>query len=213
MEELTMSDNNKFYICEHCGNLIGMIHDAGVPMMCCGQRMTKLEPGTVEASQEKHVPVVSVTGKTVRVTVGSVLHPMTPEHSILWVYLQTDKGGQRKCLEVGKDPVVTFALADETPLKVYAYCNLHGLWMADVEVEEKTCDLKPLNMTSSENYTVCNCNNVSYFDILDAIEQHSDVKGLLEVFDAVRETTKCSTGCGGCYDRVTAIISEYMSNK
>lgn len=213
MEELTMSDNNKFYICEHCGNLIGMIHDAGVPMMCCGQRMTKLEPGTVEASQEKHVPVVSVTGKTVRVTVGSVLHPMTPEHSILWVYLQTDKGGQRKCLEVGKDPVVTFALADETPLKVYAYCNLHGLWMADVEVEEKTCDLKPLNMTSSENYTVCNCNNVSYFDILDAIEQHSDVKGLLEVFDAVRDTTKCSTGCGGCYDRVTAIISEYMSNK
>ena len=208
-----MSDNNKFYICEHCGNLIGMIHDAGVPMMCCGQRMTKLEPGTVEASQEKHVPVVSVTGKTVRVTVGSVLHPMTPEHSILWVYLQTDKGGQRKCLEVGKDPVVTFALADETPLKVYAYCNLHGLWMADVEVEEKTCDLKPLNMTSSENYTVCNCNNVSYFDILDAIEQHSDVKGLLEVFDAVRDTTKCSTGCGGCYDRVTAIISEYMSNK
>ena len=69
-----MCDNNKFYICEHCGNLIGMINDAGVPMMCCGRKMTKLEPGTVEASLEKHLPVVSVEGNTVKVTVGSVEH-------------------------------------------------------------------------------------------------------------------------------------------
>ena len=62
-----MCENNKFYICEHCGNLIGMINDAGVPMMCCGQKMTKLVPGTVEASVEKHLPVVSVDGKTVTV--------------------------------------------------------------------------------------------------------------------------------------------------
>ena len=127
-----MCDNNKFYICEHCGNLIGMIHDSGVPMKCCGQNMTKLEAGTVEASREKHIPVASVDGSRVTVTVGSVEHPMTAEHSILWVYLQTDKGGQRKCLEVGKAPVVTFALADEKPLCVYAYCNLHGLWKADI---------------------------------------------------------------------------------
>lgn len=127
-----MCDNNKFYICEHCGNLIGMIHDAGVPMMCCGQKMTKLEPGVVEASHEKHIPVVSVDGKTVTVTIGSVEHPMVEEHSILWVYLQTDKGGQRKCLEVGKAPVVTFVLADEKPVAAYAYCNLHGLWKADI---------------------------------------------------------------------------------
>ena len=127
-----MCDNNKFYICEHCGNMIGMIHDAGVPMMCCGQKMTKLEPGVVEASHEKHIPVVSVDGKTVTVTIGSVEHPMVEEHSILWVYLQTDKGGQRKCLEVGKAPVVTFALADEKPVAAYAYCNLHGLWKADI---------------------------------------------------------------------------------
>ena len=105
-----MCDNNKFYICEHCGNLIGMIHDAGVPMMCCGQKMTKLEPGVVEASHEKHIPVVSVDGNIVTVTIGSVEHPMLEEHHIEWVYLQTDKGGQRKCLEVGKPPVVTFAL-------------------------------------------------------------------------------------------------------
>lgn len=127
-----MCDNNRFFICEHCGNVVGMIHNAGVPIMCCGQKMKELEPGTVEASREKHIPVVSVDGKTVTVNVGSVEHPMASEHSILWVYLQTDRGGQRKCLEVGKPPVVTFALADEKPVAVYAYCNLHGLWKADV---------------------------------------------------------------------------------
>ena len=73
---------NRFFICEHCGNLIGMIHDAGVPMMCCGQKMTKIEPGTVEASREKHLPVVTVTENTVKVEIGSQAHPMTEEHSI-----------------------------------------------------------------------------------------------------------------------------------
>ena len=124
--------DNRFFICEHCGNIVGMINDAGVPMMCCGQKMTKLVPGVVEASHEKHIPVVTVEGNEVKVAVGSVEHPMVAEHSILWVYLQTDKGGQRKCLEVGAAPTVTFALADEKPVAVYAYCNLHGLWKADV---------------------------------------------------------------------------------
>ena len=123
---------NRFYICEHCGNIIGMIHDAGVPMMCCGQKMTQLVPGVVEASAEKHVPVVSREGDVVRVSVGSVAHPMTEEHGIVWVYLQTNRGGQRKCLEVGAEPTVSFALLDETPVAVYAYCNLHGLWMAEI---------------------------------------------------------------------------------
>ncbi len=122
----------KFYICEHCGNLVGMINASGVPMMCCGQKMTAIEPGTVEASTEKHIPVATVNGNTVTVEVGSVAHPMVEEHSILWVYLQTDKGGQRKNLEVGKAPAVTFALADEKAVAVYAYCNLHGLWKADI---------------------------------------------------------------------------------
>ena len=122
----------KYYVCEHCGNMIGLIHNAGVPMMCCGQKMTRLEPGSVEASHEKHIPVVSVEGDTVSVTVGSVLHPMTEEHSILWVYLETDRGGQRKCLSVGSAPSVSFRLADEKPIAVYAYCNLHGLWRCDV---------------------------------------------------------------------------------
>jgi len=201
--------NNKFYICEHCGNLIGMINDAGVPMMCCGQKMTKLEAGTVEASKEKHIPVVSVTGNTVTVKVGSVEHPMVEEHSILWVYLQTDKGGQRKCLEVGSAPTVTFALSDEKPLAVYAYCNLHGLWMAEI-TEPVVCDLMPLDTKSNENYLVCKCNNVSFFDILDEVHKQKDAAELLDIFEKVKNTTHCSTGCGGCYDKVIAIISEAM---
>ena len=124
--------DNKFYICEHCGNIVGMIHNGGVPMMCCGQKMTKLEAGVVEASHEKHIPVVTVEGNTVRVNVGSVTHPMSEEHHIAWVYLQTNRGGQRKCLDVTGAPEVTFALADETPVAVYAYCNLHGLWKAEI---------------------------------------------------------------------------------
>ena len=127
-----MCNKSRFFICEHCGNLIGMIHDAGVPMMCCGQKMTRIEAGVVEASREKHIPVAVIEGNTVTVTVGSALHPMLSEHSILWVYLETDKGGQRKCLEVGKEPVVTFALSDEKPVAVYAYCNLHGLWKSEI---------------------------------------------------------------------------------
>ena len=125
-----MCNNNEFYFCEHCGNLIEMIHDAGVSVMCCGQKMTRLEPATVEASKEKHLPVVSVDGNTVTVNVGSVEHPMSEEHHILWVCLRTDKGIQRKCLELGKSPIVTFALSEEKPVSVSAYCNLHGLWQA-----------------------------------------------------------------------------------
>ena len=124
--------NNKFYICEKCGNVIGMIHSSGVTPVCCGQKMTELKAGVVEASREKHIPEVNVSGNTVEVIVGSVLHPMVEEHSILWVYLETDKGGQRKNLEVGKEPRVVFALADEKPIAVYAYCNLHGLWKKEI---------------------------------------------------------------------------------
>ena len=123
---------NRFYICEKCGNIVGLVHDGGVPMMCCGQKMAKLEAGVVEASHEKHIPVVSVEDNLVRVSVGSVTHPMSEEHHIAWVYLQTNRGGQRKCLDVTGAPEVVFALVDETPVAVYAYCNLHGLWKADL---------------------------------------------------------------------------------
>ena len=84
----------KFYVCETCGNLVGMVHASGVPMMCCGKKMTELVPGTVEASKEKHIPVATVEDGKVIVNVGSVDHPMTEEHLIEWVYLETCCGGQ-----------------------------------------------------------------------------------------------------------------------
>jgi superoxide reductase len=122
----------KFYVCETCGNLVGMINESGVNMVCCGKKMTEIVPGTVEASKEKHIPVATVEGNTVKVNVGSVDHPMTEEHLIEWVYLQTCRGGQRKCLKAGDAPTVTFALCDEKPVAVYAYCNLHGLWKVEL---------------------------------------------------------------------------------
>ena len=124
---------SKFYICEHCGNLVGKINDSGVPMMCCGQKMTQLIPGTVEASVEKHLPVASVEGSVVKVAVGSVEHPMVEEHYIPWIYLQTNMGGQRKNLLPGQAPAVTFALSEgEEAVAVYAWCNLHGLWKTEL---------------------------------------------------------------------------------
>ena len=121
----------KFFVCKHCGNMIGLLHDAGVPMMCCGEKMVELVPNTTDAAQEKHVPVATVEGNKVVVNVGSVDHPMAAEHWIQWVYLETDKGGHRKVLNPGEKPNVVFALTeDEKPVAVYEYCNLHGLWVA-----------------------------------------------------------------------------------
>ncbi len=122
----------KFYICEHCKNLVAMIQDSGVPMMCCGQKMTALVPNTVEASGEKHIPVVTVEDGSVHVNVGSVNHPMLSEHYIEWIYLQTENGGQRKELKPEDVPSVTFCLGDDKAVAVYAYCNLHGLWMTEL---------------------------------------------------------------------------------
>ena len=124
----------KFYICKHCGNMIGMIKSSGVNVVCCGDPMTELKPNTVEAQQEKHLPVVTVEGNSVKVKVGSVEHPMTEEHHIAWIYLETEQGGQRKKLAVGSKPEAEFALAGgDKVVGVYEYCNLHGLWLTKVE--------------------------------------------------------------------------------
>ena len=125
-------NDTRFFICEHCKNIAGLIQASGVPMKCCGQNMTELIPGTVDAAVEKHLPVATVDGNIVKVNVGEVTHPMTDEHYIQWVYLQTDKGGQRKNLLPTDSPEVTFALAYEKPVAVYAYCNLHGLWKTEL---------------------------------------------------------------------------------
>ena len=119
----------KFYIFEHCGNIIAKVKDAGVPVMCCGQKMTELVPGTVDAAVEKHVPEYTVDGNKVVVKVGAVEHPMTEDHLIEWVSLQTKQGNQRKALAAGAAPEVCFCICDGDEVEaVYAYCNLHGLW-------------------------------------------------------------------------------------
>ena len=121
----------KFYICEHCGNIIAMVRDKGVPVSCCGQKMTEIIPGTTDAAVEKHVPVYEVKDNKVYVTVGSVEHPMLPEHFIEWIALETSGGNQRKQLKPGEAPKAVLALCEgEEVLAVYAYCNLHSLWKA-----------------------------------------------------------------------------------
>ncbi len=122
----------RFFTCTHCGNLVGLVIDKDVPMQCCGGNMVELIPGSVDAAKEKHLPVVKVDGDKVCVCVGSVEHPMTDEHSIDWVYLQTERGGQRKGLRAGEKPELCFALCDDKPVSAYAYCNLHGLWKTDI---------------------------------------------------------------------------------
>ena len=122
----------KVFICEHCGNIVEKIRDRGVPVMCCGQPMTELVPGTTDVAAEKHVPAVTVDGNKVSVAVGSVEHPMLEEHYIEWIAVETANGVQRKALKPGEKPAAEFVLADgESVTAVYEYCNLHGLWKAE----------------------------------------------------------------------------------
>lgn len=122
----------KFYICEHCGNIIAKVKDAGVPIMCCGQKMKEILPGQTDAAVEKHIPVYEIEGNVVRVQVGAAAHPMLPEHYIEWVSLQTEQGNQRKALQPGDPPEVSFAICEGDRVEaVYAYCNLHSLWKAE----------------------------------------------------------------------------------
>jgi superoxide reductase len=122
----------KFFICKHCGNMTGLINNKGAPIMCCGEKMTELVPNTVEASTEKHLPVVTSSGGGISVAVGSVPHPMEGGHNIAFVYVETEQGGQRKCLKSGEEPKLEFCFAGDKPLAVYAYCNLHGLWKTEL---------------------------------------------------------------------------------
>lgn len=122
----------KFFICKHCGKIIAIVNETGVPVVCCGEVMDELVANTVDAAKEKHVPLYSVEGNIVTVNVGDVEHPMSPEHFIEWVSLQTKHGNQRKLLRPTDKPQVQFALVDGDEVDtVYAYCNLHGLWKSN----------------------------------------------------------------------------------
>ena len=121
----------KFYRCKHCGQIVAIVKETKVPIMCCGEAMEEIIPGTTDAAVEKHVPVFEVADGRVSVTVGSVAHPMLPEHFIEWIAIKTKNGNQRVVLAPGQEPKAEFAIlpGDEVE-EVYAYCNLHSLWKA-----------------------------------------------------------------------------------
>lgn len=121
----------KFYKCPHCGNVIVKLIDSKVPVVCCGEKMVELTPNTVDASSEKHVPKITILDdKNIKVEVGSVAHPMTSEHYIAFIYVETDKGGIHVNLE--DKPEAIIATGGATVVAVYEYCNLHGLWMKEI---------------------------------------------------------------------------------
>ena len=123
----------KFYVCNHCGNIVRFDKNTGVPVMCCGEPMEELVPGTTDAAQEKHVPAVEVNGDVVTVRVGSVEHPMEPEHYIEWIILETKDMEYKKKLNPGDKPVAAFILNEgDEPVAAYEYCNLHRLWKKDL---------------------------------------------------------------------------------
>lgn len=121
----------KFYKCETCGNVIVKLVDSKVPVMCCGKKMEELVPNTVDASGEKHLPVVTMLDdKRMKVEVGSVAHPMETEHHIAFIYVELENGGIK--VDLKDKPETIVYLGDEKPLAVYEYCNLHGLWKTEL---------------------------------------------------------------------------------
>ena len=122
----------QFYRCNHCGNIIVFMENKGVPVMCCGEKMTELVPGATDGAFEKHVPVIEQNGSQVKVSVGSVAHPMMEEHYIQFIVLETKQGFAKKDLKPKDVPVAEFVLSEgDEVVAAYEYCNLHGLWKAE----------------------------------------------------------------------------------
>jgi superoxide reductase len=121
----------RYYRCAKCGQIIEIVKGTGVPVVCCGEVMQEIVPGTTDASLEKHVPVYEVKDGKVFVAVGSVEHPMLPEHYIEWISVQTKYGYQRRELKPGEEPKACFSICEGDEVEaVFAYCNLHSLWKA-----------------------------------------------------------------------------------
>ena len=121
----------RFFKCNQCGNVVVKLVDSGVPVVCCGEKMEELVPNTVDASGEKHMPVVTLVGEgRIKVEVGSVPHPMTEEHHIAFIYVETERGGIH--VDLKDKPEAEIYVGDENVVAVYEYCNLHGLWMAEM---------------------------------------------------------------------------------
>lgn len=123
----------EMYRCKHCGNIVIMAHKGAGKLICCGEEMELLKPNTVDAAQEKHVPVTEIEDNKVCVKVGSAEHPMTEEHYIASILLESEGSLQTRWLKPTDKPEAVFSLAEgEKPLAVYEYCTLHGLWKADL---------------------------------------------------------------------------------
>lgn len=126
----------KLLKCAVCGNIVEMVEDKGVPIMCCGKPMAELTANTSDGAIEKHVPVAEVVDGNLHVVVGSMEHPMLPEHYITNIFVEFDNRIGRAVLAPGEKPEATFALGDfKGKIHVYEYCNLHGLWKTDIEVK------------------------------------------------------------------------------
>ena len=126
-----MKKNTKFYTCPICGNVIGLIEGDIMHMTCCGKPMQLLEANTVDAAQEKHVPVYERSEDEIVVRVGSVEHPMEKDHYIMWIAQVSDNKTMRVSLYPEQDTTVRFKYIPGATL--YAYCNKHGLWSVEVE--------------------------------------------------------------------------------
>ncbi len=119
----------EIYKCEHCGNIVEVIHEGGGQLVCCGQPMKLVVENTVDASKEKHVPVIEKVAGGLKVTVGSVLHPMEEKHYIEWIELIADGKTYRRFLQPGDIPEAIFNI-DASEVTAREYCNIHGLWKA-----------------------------------------------------------------------------------
>lgn len=126
-----MMKNVKFYRCQICGNVIGLIDGDPSRISCCGKTMEQMNPNSVDVAAEKHVPVCKREGEKLIVSVGDVAHPMEEDHYIMWVAQVTDNQTTRIRLNPGDIPQVEFTYVGSAT--VYAYCNKHGLWKTEVE--------------------------------------------------------------------------------
>ena len=119
----------KFLRCAHCGNLVEVINDSNVPIICCGEPMQELTANNTDGATEKHVPVVDINNELVTITVGETIHPMTEEHYIMWIHVFSNTREYHFNLTPTDNPQVKFNKDINEEIKeVYAYCNIHGLW-------------------------------------------------------------------------------------
>ena len=125
-----MSESKEFYRCNSCGNIVGMIKKGGGQLTCCNKPMELLQANSTDAATEKHVPIIERKEGKVLVKVGSVAHPMTPEHYIEWIAITNGTKTERISLTPTDKPEAIFN--DIGNAEVYSYCNLHGLWKATV---------------------------------------------------------------------------------